>query len=201
MFYKRILLFLVLIITIFTFVGCIQPESDSTIKKMSMQYLTNKYDEDFDFKDIDTSWNEGDCFWRYKVLAIPKNNPDIEVSVLSKEGLNELDDNYKRLMWNTPREKYMKNFIQTKFGEITNFDLVFKTNEDLENKYSVNDDPLDIVKKESNYKEDFAHSQEKDQVVFEETWCSILIDKNLNEDEMATNLLDVMKYYKNRTND
>lgn len=195
MFYKRLLLFLILIITVFNFIGCIQPDSDTKIKANSMQYLKDKYNEDFEFKDIKTSWNEGDCFWRYNVCAIPKNNPDMTIYVSSKEGLNEFHDNYKKQMWDNPREKYMKNFIQTKFGESTHFSLYFKTTEDIENKYSVNDEPLDIIKKESNYKKDFAHSQEKDQVVYEDIYAYIPIDEGINEDEIATNLLDVMKYY------
>lgn len=197
MFYKRLILFLVLIIPILNFIGCIQPDSDKKIKEISMKYLKDKYNEDFQFKDIDASWNEGDCYWKYSVKVIPKNNPDKEIYVSSKEGLKEFHDNYQRLMWNIPREKYMKDFMQTKFGVSTSFDCFFQTNEEIENKYSVYDNPLDIIKKESNYRKNVSSNKEYEQPVHESMYIYIPINNGINEDDIATKLLDVIKYYEN----
>ena len=195
MFYKRILLFLILIITIFNFIGCIQPDSDTKIKKISMQYLKDKYNEEFEFQKVNSSWNEGDCFWRYEVIFIPKNNPDMTVKVRSKEGIKDISDAYKKEKWNAPIDELMKNLIESKFGQSTNFSVNIYTNKEIEDKYSVNDDPLDIIKKEANYRKGVSPSKQSVQPIYETIAAEIPIDENINEDDMVENLLIVMKYY------
>lgn len=194
MIYKKILLF-ILIITIFNFTGCIQPESNSQIIEMSMTYLKDKYKEEFKYKDIKTSWNKGDSHWKYSVRVIPKNNPDKEVYVSSEEGLKEFYDNYQILMWNTPREKYMKDFMQTKFGIATHFSCYFSTNDEIKNKYSVYDDPIDIIKREAHYIKNVSSSKSSSLNMNESMYMYIPIDDSINEDDITTKLLDVIKYY------
>ncbi|AGF54239.1 hypothetical protein B0P06_001696 [Clostridium saccharoperbutylacetonicum] len=192
MFYKRLLLFFILIIAVFSFVGCIQPYSNSKIKEVSMQYLKNKYNEDFEFQNIEVSMNEADG-WVYKAYSIPKNNPTITVTVSSKNLLNDIADNYKQQKWDVTRGEQIKDLIETKFGKSTNFRISFVVNKEIENKYSVYTDPLDIIKKEANHKKGSRAGYYEH--VYERVYVSIPIDENINEDYVAENLLDLVKYY------
>lgn len=189
---KRLLLFLVLISIVLNFIGCIQPDSNTKIKETSMKYLKDKYNEDFEFKDVDASWNEGND-WVYSVHAISKSNPTFTVWVKSGRELSKISDNYKEQKWDAVRGEQMKDLIETKFGRTSNFRVRFHVNKEIEDKYPLYTDPVDIIKKEANFKKGSLDGNY--QSISENVIVNIPIDENIDEDEVAEKLLDLVKYY------
>lgn len=192
MFYKRLLLLLVLISIVLSFIGCMKPDSDTKIKEISMKYLEDKYNEVFEFKNIDTSWNEGND-WVYNVYAIPKNNPNFTILVKSGRGLSKISDNYKEQKWDAVRGEQIKDLIETKFGKSTNFKVRFHANREIEDKYSLYTNPLDIIKKEANFKKGSLDGNY--QSISEDVVVNIPINEKISEDEVAEKLLDLIKHY------
>lgn len=144
--------FFILILTIASFDYFYYPIIGFKAENAAEASLEEKYNEDFVIDESTYSKPLGDDFGDYHIIAHPKKNPDLEVTVSVGEDMEPLYDTYLEMHWRDELNTSFGLLYEELYGTAEKYSYMVNVSfsEEIEAAYNHNDTYEEILQKEAD---------------------------------------------------
>ncbi|MER2029590.1 MAG: murein transglycosylase [Solibacillus sp.] len=144
--------FFILILTIASFDYFYYPIIGFKAENAAEASLEEKYNEDFVIDESTYSKPLGNDFGDYHIIAHPKKNPDLEVTVSVSEDMEPFYDTYLEMHWRDELNTRFGLLYEELYGTVENYSYMVNVSftDEIEARYDHNDTYEDILQKEAN---------------------------------------------------
>ncbi|WP_339175039.1 murein transglycosylase [Solibacillus sp. FSL R5-0691] len=144
--------FFILILTIASFDYFYYPIIGYKAENAAEASLEDKYNEDFVIDESTYSKPLGDDYGDYHIIAHPKKNPDLEVTVSVSEKTEPLSDTYLQMHWRDQLNTRFGVLYEELYGTVENYSYMVNVtfSDEIEAQYDHTDTYEGILQKEAN---------------------------------------------------
>ncbi|WP_254865281.1 murein transglycosylase [Solibacillus isronensis] len=144
--------FFILILTFASFDYFYYPIIGYKAENAAEASLEEKYNEDFVIDESTYSKPLGDDFGDYHIIAHPKKNPDLEVTVSVGEDMEPLYDTYLEMHWRDELNTQFGVLYEELYGTVENYSYMVNVTfpDEIEAQYDHTDTYEEILQKEAD---------------------------------------------------
>lgn len=144
--------FFILMFTIASFDYFYYPIISFKAENAAEASLEEKYNVDFVIDESTYSKPLGDDFGDYHIIAHPKKNPDLEVTVSVSEDMEPLYDTYLEMHWRDELNTRFGLLYEELYGTVENYSYMINVtfSDEIEAQYDHTDTYEEILQKDAN---------------------------------------------------